>query len=48
MGLFDKKYCDVCGEYIDYVTETVRKILNGEAVEDYVAPATPEEAPGAE
>lgn len=36
------------GEYIDYVTETVRKILNGEAVEDYVAPATPEEAPGAE
>ncbi len=36
------------GEYIDYVTETVKKILNGEPVEDYVAPATPEEAPGAE
>ena len=36
------------GEYIDHVTETVQKILNGEAVEDYVAPASPEEAPGAE
>lgn len=36
------------GEYIDFVTETVRKILNGEEVSDYVAPATPEEAPGAE
>lgn len=36
------------GEYIDHVTETVQKILNGEPVEDYVAPATPEEAPGAE
>lgn len=36
------------GAYIDRVTETVQKILNGEAVEDYVAPATPEEAPGAE
>ncbi len=35
------------GEYVDHVTETVKKILNGEAVEDYVAPA-PEEAPGAE
>lgn len=36
------------GEYIDLVTETVKKILNGESVEDYVAPADPEEAPGAE
>ncbi len=36
------------GEYIDLVTETVKKILNGEPVEDYVAPADPEEAPGAE
>lgn len=36
------------GEYIDNVTETVKKILNGEEVADYVAPATPEEAPGAE
>lgn len=35
------------GEYIDHVTETVKKLLNGEPVEDYVAPA-PEEAPGAE
>ena len=29
------------GAYIDTVTETVKKILNGEAVEDYVAPAVP-------
>lgn len=36
------------GAYIDQVTETVKKILNGEPVEDYVAPAVPEEAPGAE
>lgn len=36
------------GAYIDHVTETVKKILNGEPVEDYVAPATSEEAPGAE
>lgn len=35
------------GEYVDHVTETVQKILNGEEVEDYVAPA-PEDAPGAE
>lgn len=35
------------GEYVDHVTETVKKILNGEEVEDYVAPA-PEDAPGAE
>lgn len=36
------------GEYIDLVTETVKKILNNEPVEDYVAPAVPEDAPGAE
>lgn len=36
------------GEYCDAVTETVRRILNGEPVEDYVAPVIPEEAPGAE
>lgn len=36
------------GKYIDDVTETIKKILNGEEVPDYVAPATPEEAPGAE
>lgn len=35
------------GEYIDGVTDTIKKILNGEPVEDYVAPA-PEEMPGAE
>lgn len=35
------------GAYIDQVTETVKKLLNGEEVADYVAPA-PEEAPGAE
>lgn len=29
------------GAYIDTVTETVKKILNGEAVEDYVAPDVP-------
>ena len=29
------------GAYIDTVTETVKKILNGETVEDYVAPAVP-------
>lgn len=34
------------GEYIDKVTETIRKILAGEAVENYVAPATPEATPG--
>lgn len=31
------------GEYIDAVTETVRRILNGEPVEDYVAPVIDEE-----
>lgn len=35
------------GQYIDTVTETIRKIIQGEPVEDYVAPA-PEEKPGAE
>lgn len=34
------------GEYIDKVTDTIKKILNDEAVEDYVAPA-PAEMPGA-
>ena len=29
------------GAYIDTVTDTVRKILNGEEVEDYIAPAVP-------
>ena len=29
------------GRYIDTVTETVKKILNGEAVKDYVAPEVP-------
>lgn len=29
------------GGYIEAVTETVKKILNGEEVEDYVAPAVP-------
>ena len=29
------------GSYIDTVTETVKKILNGEEVEDYVAPEVP-------
>ena len=33
------------GNYIDTVTETVKKILNGEEVEDYVAPAV---MPGAD
>ena len=32
------------GEYLDEVTEKVKKILNGEQVEDYVAPAVPEGA----
>ena len=36
------------GEYIDEVTEKIKKLLNGEEVEDYVAPVIPEEAPGAE
>ena len=31
------------GGYIDTVTETVKKILNGEEVEDYVAPEVPAE-----
>lgn len=31
------------GSYIDTVTETVKKILNGEEVEDYVAPEVPVE-----
>ena len=31
------------GSYIDTVTETVKKILNGEEVEDYVAPEAPVE-----
>ena len=35
------------GEYIDAVTETIRKIINNEPVEDYIAPA-PEEMPGAD
>lgn len=35
------------GEYIDTVTETIKKILNDEPVADYVAPA-PENMPGAE
>lgn len=35
------------GEYIDAVTDTIKKILNGEEVPDYVAPV-PEEMPGAE
>lgn len=34
------------GEYCDTVTETVRRILSGEPVEDYVAPVIPEEEPG--
>ena len=34
------------GGYIDTVTETVKKILNGEEVEDYVAPETPAGAKG--
>ena len=34
------------GGYIDIVTETVKKILNGEEVEDYVAPETPAGAEG--
>ena len=29
------------GGYIDTVTETVKKILNGEEVQDYIAPAVP-------
>ena len=36
------------GEYVDEVTEKIKKLLNGEEVEDYVAPVIPEEAPGAE
>lgn len=32
------------GEYLDEVTEKVKKILNGEQVEDYVAPAVSEGA----
>ena len=32
------------GQYLDEVTEKVKKILNGEQVEDYVAPAVPEGA----
>lgn len=35
------------GEYIDTVTDTIKKIINGEPVEDYVAPA-PTDAPGAD
>lgn len=35
-------------EYIDKVTDTVKKILNDEPVEDYAAPANPAEMPGAE
>ncbi len=35
------------GEYVDKVTETIRKIVNNEPVEDYIAPP-PEEMPGAE
>lgn len=36
------------GAYIDQVTQTVKKLLNGEDVEDYVAPDIPEETPGGE
>ncbi len=36
------------GEYVDDVTEKIKKLLNGEEVEDYVVPVIPEEAPGAE
>ena len=32
------------GAYIDTVTETIKKILNGEEVEDYIAPEVPAEA----
>lgn len=35
------------GEYVDTVTDTIKKILNNEPVEDYVAPA-PEDMPGAD
>lgn len=35
------------GAYIDAVTDTIRKILNGEPVADYVAPVIQQEAPGA-
>lgn len=35
------------GAYIDGVTDTIRKILNGEPVADYVAPVIQQEAPGA-
>lgn len=34
------------GAYIDGVTDTIRKILNGEPVADYVAPVIQQEAPG--
>lgn len=34
------------GAYADKVTDTVKKILNGEEVEDYVAPAAPEAVDG--
>lgn len=36
------------GEYVDLVTDTIKKIANGEVVEDYIPPETPDEAPGAE
>ena len=36
------------GEYVDKVTDTIKKILNDEPVPDYVAPANPSEMPGAE
>lgn len=36
------------GEYIDKVVDTIKKIVNDETVEDYVAPAAPQEMPGAE
>lgn len=35
------------GAYIDGVTDTIRKILNGEPVADYVTPVIQQEAPGA-
>ncbi|MDY2720059.1 MAG: TM2 domain-containing protein [Candidatus Faecousia sp.] len=35
------------GEYVDTVTDTIKRILNNEPVADYVAPA-PEDQPGAE
>lgn len=44
-GVWDRPMLQ--GAYIDTVTETIRKLAEGQPVEDYVAPA-PEEMPGAE